>query len=283
MTICVLMLATTATSALHAALDPAASPLIHIPVTSAHRLVLHVPEDDAIMEATMAEAHAAALAAGPDRYDEVMEEHCTAQPQAYWAQLWPSALALGEWVVEEPSLVAQRTVLELGCGLGLGAVCASLAGAADVLATDREEAALVYAAANAAANGCEIATRRLDWAEELAARSQNAPEDVHLSTLRRHDVVLAADVIYDETAPSLLAQLLPSLLADGGTLLLADNADRPYKAARREELLELLTAGGFVVRPAQGDNGAAARTVRVDLRTRQGDDKQIVLTALERN
>ena len=65
------------------------------------------------------------------------------------------------------------------------------------------------------------------------------------------------------------------MLAEGGTLLLADNADRPYKAARREALLERLQTSGIVLRDD-------ARTVRVALQTRQGNTKDIVLAALER-
>ena len=77
-----------------APLDPRAAPARTLRVTGTHEVCIHAPEDDAVMEAFMAQAQAAALAAGDDKYDDVMEEFCTAQPQQYWAQLWPSAYAM---------------------------------------------------------------------------------------------------------------------------------------------------------------------------------------------
>ena len=119
-------------------------------------------------------------------------------------------------------------MLELGCGLGLGSICAARAGATRAHATDIEENALRFASANAAANGVAdaVSVGRLDW---------SAPRD-HEDC---YDVVLAADVVYDETAPKLLAELLPKLVSAGGVLLLADNADRPYGEERRAELMRL--------------------------------------------
>ena len=51
----------------------------------------------------------------------------------YWAELWPSALALARVVARRP--LTGRRVIELGCGLGLPALAAALAGGR-VLATD---------------------------------------------------------------------------------------------------------------------------------------------------
>jgi predicted nicotinamide N-methyase len=125
----------------------------------------------------------------------------------YWAELWPSALALARTAVTR-DLVGLR-VVELGCGLALPAVAAACAGA-QVLATDWSADALVYAERNAAANGVRLATARVAWAEphDLVAR---AP----------FDLVLAADVLYERrNVPqllSLLSELAPEvLLADPG-------------------------------------------------------------------
>ena len=46
----------------------------------------------------------------------------------YWAELWPSALALARVLARRP--LTGRRVLELGCGLGLPAIAAALAGGA---------------------------------------------------------------------------------------------------------------------------------------------------------
>ena len=78
------------------ALSPSHAPRVTIDITASHSVTLRVPEDDSIMEAVMSRAHAEAAAAGPDLYDEVMEERCRTylgdHPQ-YWAQVWPSAVA----------------------------------------------------------------------------------------------------------------------------------------------------------------------------------------------
>ena len=142
-------------------LDPKRAPVRVLDCCS-RDLRVRVPEDDAVMETMVAAAHAAALAAGEDEYDNVMEDFCsrliTDRP-AYWAQLWPSAVALATKLLLEPSLVAERRVLEVGSGLGLVSAAAAMAGAASVIATDREPDALEYARANAEENGVEDQVR----------------------------------------------------------------------------------------------------------------------------
>ena len=57
-----------------ARVQPLAQPVRSINI-GASTLRVHVPTDDAIMEAVMAEAHQQALQAGEERYDEVMEDY----------------------------------------------------------------------------------------------------------------------------------------------------------------------------------------------------------------
>ena len=93
------------------------------------------------------------MALAADDYDAAMMAHCQraiADEPAYWAQLWPSALALSRRLLERPELVAGRAVVEIGSGLGLASLAAAHAGAASVLATDREPRALAFAAQSAA-------------------------------------------------------------------------------------------------------------------------------------
>src|SRR3954454_1931803 len=78
----------------------------------------------------------------------------------YWAELWPSSVALARAVAAR-SLRGAR-VLELGCGLGLVGIAAALAGGR-VLATDWSAFAIDFATDNAARNGVEIETAVVDW------------------------------------------------------------------------------------------------------------------------
>jgi len=125
----------------------------------------------------------------------------------YWAELWPSAVALAR-ALRGRALRGAR-VLELGCGLALPSIVAALQGAR-VLATDLQPDALEAARLNAQANDVELELLTLDW-RELEAISARAP----------FDLVLGADVLYeDHMVDTLLAVLVklrsPVLLADQG-------------------------------------------------------------------
>jgi len=129
----------------------------------------------------------------------------------YWAELWPSAVALARRLHEE-DLTGKKTI-ELGCGVGLPSVVALERGA-EVLATDHYEAALDFVRHNARINGSrEPRTALLDW---------HAPEDM----IETFDLVLAADVLYEQRNAEALSKLIPRLLSPGGEALIADPGRR---------------------------------------------------------
>ena len=145
----------------------------------------------------------------------------------YWADLWPSAIALARRVANL-DLTGKR-VMELGCGLGLPSI-AALSRGASVLATDHYSEALDFAAYNAHTNlGAQprggLKTLQLDWR-------------THDGDLPRFDLVLAADVLYDKMNVAPLTGLIPKLLARDGHLLLAD--PRRDHAGRFLEAMEKL-------------------------------------------
>ena len=90
--------------------------------------------------------------------DEEAFEHEEFLP--YWAELWPSAVALARVVAGRR--VRGASVLELGCGLALPSIAAALGGAR-VLATDWSPEALVFAHRNAARNGALLETALVAW------------------------------------------------------------------------------------------------------------------------
>jgi predicted nicotinamide N-methyase len=125
----------------------------------------------------------------------------------YWAELWPSSLALAR-AISGRALRGART-LELGCGLGLPSITAALAGGR-VLATDWSAEAVAMTAENAERNDAALETLVCSWTapEPLLAR---AP----------WDLVLASDVLYEARNGDVLLELLPRLgpevwLADPG-------------------------------------------------------------------
>jgi predicted nicotinamide N-methyase len=127
----------------------------------------------------------------------------------YWAEPWPSGVALAD-ELSRRSLAGVR-VLELGCGLGLASVAAARSGAA-VLATDWSPEALRFTAANAARNGVAVEIAGLDWRRPSGAALRRAP----------WGLVVAADVLYERRNVADLLRVLPFLVDSLGQVLVAD-------------------------------------------------------------
>ena len=134
----------------------------------------------------------------------------------YWAELWPSGLALARCLCARA--LAGARVLELGCGLALPSFAAAIRGA-HVLASDWAPDAAALAATNAERNAIAIETALAGWArsEALVARGP-------------WDLVLAADVLYERRNVELLLELLPRLVAPEGEVLLAEPGRPPARA-----------------------------------------------------
>jgi predicted nicotinamide N-methyase len=152
----------------------------------------------------------------------------------YWAELWPSGLALARAVAAR-ALRGART-LELGCGLALPSLAAVLAGGR-VLATDWAPEAIDLARENATRNGIALDAHVCSWSEPRAI-VERAP----------WDLVLGADLLYEARNAEALLALLPRLVGPGGEAWIADPGRPP---ARR--FLEG-AAGAFTVdvKPATG-------------------------------
>ncbi|MGH3000209.1 MAG: class I SAM-dependent methyltransferase [Gaiellaceae bacterium] len=151
----------------------------------------------------------------PPSADELIDEEAFDEDEflPYWAELWPSGVALARVVAGHD--IAGARVLELGAGLGLPSLAAALRGA-DVLATDWAEDAVALLRDNAARNGIQLRAEWVRWDDpELVLAG--AP----------WDVVLGADLLYEQRNTDLLLDLLPRL---GGELLFAEPG-RPFAAA----------------------------------------------------
>ena len=120
----------------------------------------------------------------------------------YWAVLWRSGVALARELARLPDeALRDLRIVELGCGLGVPSLLAARAGA-KVLATDAEPDALALLERNASENGLELQTMPVEW-----ARPQRLIERGPF------DLVLAADVLYEQTAVDQLRSLMPRLAA----------------------------------------------------------------------
>lgn len=95
----------------------------------------------------------------------------------YWAFAWASGQALARYVLDRPACVAGRAVFDFGSGCGLVALAAARAGAARVVACDRDPRARRAIRGNAARNGLDV--------------------EVRATLPRVEGLLLAADVCYE--------------------------------------------------------------------------------------
>ena len=137
----------------------------------------------------------------------------------FWAAAWPGGQALARHVLDHPSLVSGRSVLDLGTGSGLVAVAAAMAGAADVVASEVDPYGRTAVAVNADLNGVgpiRVVGDLLDGPAPIA------------------DVVLAGDVCYDREMTERVLPFLAAARATGAEVLLGDPG-RPYLPTARLE------------------------------------------------
>jgi predicted nicotinamide N-methyase len=142
---------------------------------------------------------------------EKTEESAPDQPPPFWAFAWAGGQALARHVLDHPTLVAGRSVLDLATGSGLVAVAAARCGAHPVTANDIDPLSLAAATANAEANDVTIRTVEADL----------------LDTTDDHGVILAGDVFYSR---EMAARVLPFLrrAAGRGALVLIGDPGRAY-------------------------------------------------------
>ena len=137
----------------------------------------------------------------------------------YWVELWPSSMALAEWIMEHKERIAGKPCLDLGCGLGFTALVGALAGG-QVTGFDYEPAALHYARINARMNGFSAFGANgsgpvepfwlvMDW-RTPAVQKGSFP------------VIWAGDIMYEKRFTRPVAAFLHHALAPDGVMWLAE-------------------------------------------------------------
>jgi predicted nicotinamide N-methyase len=138
--------------------------------------------------------------------DALLRDDLVPEPP-YWAHLWIGARALARSLADGGSL-AGKSVLDLGCGLGLPGLVAAALGA-EVWLVDREAAALEFVRESARQNRFQrVRCVELDF--------------VHGTLDRSFDVILGAELVYDPQSYRPLCTFLERHLGPDGVLHLTD-------------------------------------------------------------
>jgi len=145
----------------------------------------------------------------------------------YWAELWPSAKALTEYILQYPQKFRKKEILELGCGMGLTTMALSQLKPKSLLATDYEEAALQNAEKNFELNKISKHPdlQLLDWRKPQLDKS--------------YDVIVASDVAYEQRFFQPLIDMFKKYLVDNGRVILAE----PNRTIARTFFGKLALAG----------------------------------------
>ena len=134
----------------------------------------------------------------------------------YWADVWPSGIALGDCVLRHAGQLAGMRVLEIGSGLGVTAATILEAGA-ELLAVDYTPLALGLCRYNALVNvGAAPRTLPVNW------RALSRPALARLEAAGPFPIIMAADVLYESRDIEPLIELITRLLAPDGMLWLSE-------------------------------------------------------------
>jgi predicted nicotinamide N-methyase len=129
-------------------------------------------------------------------------------PPPYWAFAWAGGQALARYVLDNPAIVAGKSVLDIGSGSGMVGLAAAKAGAAHVLAADIDAFAVAAMRLNAEANDLTLAITQDDM----------------IGAAGDWDVVLVGDLFYERP----LAERLLAWLTHADIIVLLGDPGRNY-------------------------------------------------------
>ncbi|MXV76957.1 methyltransferase domain-containing protein [Candidatus Poribacteria bacterium] len=160
----------------------------------------------------------------PDQYLETLSKEDVEGTLflPYWTYLWESSIGLAQYLSDNRTTLSNKSILEIGCGYGLAGIVTAKLGA-EVTFTDFEHDALLFTRHNSQQNETSTGTYvQMDW---------SAP-----CFQKRFNVVLGADVIYEEQNWDSIIELLQNLLELNGIAIFSEpnrkNADEFFKLIR---------------------------------------------------
>ena len=137
--------------------------------------------------------------------EEALEE--IGLPPPFWAFAWAGGQALARYVLDNPSIVTGKRVIDFASGSGIVGIAAMKAGATHVLAADIDSFCGAALSLNAPANGVEVAYTD---ANLLDAQDIDA------------QVILAGDICYEKPMTDQVMAWLTAARDRGATVLIGD-------------------------------------------------------------
>lgn len=126
----------------------------------------------------------------------------------YWAFCWASGQVMARYLLDQTSIIAGKEIVDFGCGSGVVAIAAAMAGAKHSIALDIDQIALEVSQLNAELNNTSIEIS--DSLDKLLVDKSQA-------------ILLIADVFYDaENIP-----LLEGFIKDYADVIIADSRVKP--------------------------------------------------------
>ena len=148
-------------------------------------------------------------------------------PDPWWSIYWPGGQVLARTVLDNPHLLRDRRVLDLGSGCGALAIAAVRSGAAAVTANDIDQNAFTATKINMKLNN--IQEDKIDFLADNLLQNQQ------LDILENIDTLLIGDMFYDELIGSSVLEICQKfvnlgsdkevLLGDPGRWYLESSAD----------------------------------------------------------
>lgn len=164
----------------------------------------------------------------------------------YWAELWPASFALSSYIVEKRQSFEGKSVLEIGCGLGLAGICAKYV-SADVLMTDYLDEAIEISKENWELNFVDAPNVvMLDWRKPALER--------------RFDIIVGSDILYDQLNFPFLLKLFSEQILENGMVVLSDP-----KRSHARNFIQALERLGFEIEILQRDTTVEERHFAIEI------------------
>jgi predicted nicotinamide N-methyase len=168
----------------------------------------------------------------------------------FGASVYDCSFILAYYLSQHENEVANKTVVELGCGPGLAAIGAALAGAAYTIATDGDEESVSLAEANLRTNLSSASSSRSSSNSSSSSKEHQSFVTTKLMWGDQGDLDRVGSLLEEFTGRSMGASLSLPYGQQADVILAADVAALPYREAYAElvsTLKALCRPGGLVL------------------------------------